>query len=191
MGVLVRIAVVGALLTAAQPTWAGGGAPRACCLGASCQVLSPIDCELAGGDIQAATTCSDLVPCVGCCRSGDPTSCQDHVVERDCVTRPNFLQFSSPGVCGSAGECVTTAQGGDCSGPTQCDTGFCADGVCCDTACTSPNEACDLRGLRGTCSREALPAPTLTPPVLAMTAALLFGVAVFALRRRKSSSVKA
>src|SRR5262245_8725570 len=81
---VMRIVVVAAaILTAAHTTWAGGGAPRACCLGASCQLLSPIDCELAGGDLQTATTCSDPIPCVGCCRSGDPTSCEDHVVERD------------------------------------------------------------------------------------------------------------
>jgi hypothetical protein len=187
-----RIAVMGALLTVAQPTWAGGGAPRACCLGASCQVLSPIDCELAGGDIQGATTCSGPNPCIGCCRSGNPTSCEDHVVERDCVTRPGYLQFSAPAVCGGDGQCVTTPQGGDCTDPAQCATGFCADGVCCDTACTNPDEACNLPARRGTCSSVATAAaPVLTPPALAMTAALLVGVAVFELRRRKSSSAEA
>jgi hypothetical protein len=182
MGTAMRIAVVVAILTAARATWAG--APRACCFpGGACQVLSHVDCESAGGDIQAATTCADPIPCVGCCRSGDPTSCEDHVVERDCVVRPGLLQFSSPGICGSDGQCVTIPQGEDCTDPTQCATGFCADGVCCDTACTDPNAVCNVPGLSGTCSTAA-PAPALTTAALTMTAALLFGGAVFALRRR-------
>jgi hypothetical protein len=74
-------------------------------------------------------------------------------------------------------------QGGACSTPAECSTGFCADGVCCNTACNPAFGRCDLPGQRGTCSAVS-PAPTLTPRALAAAAALLIGVAAFALRRR-------
>jgi len=105
---LMRIGVVVAIVTAAHTTWAGQPASRACCLGVTCQILSHGDCESAGGDIQAAPSCSPD-PCIGCCRSGNPTSCENNVVERDCVTRPGYLQFRAPAVCGDEGQCVTIA----------------------------------------------------------------------------------
>src|SRR5215468_8747996 len=74
-------------------------------------------------------------------------------------------------------------QGGACSTPAECATGFCVDGVCCNTACNPDFGRCDLPGQRGTCSGVS-PAPTLTPRALAMGAALLIGVAAFAMRRR-------
>jgi len=74
-------------------------------------------------------------------------------------------------------------QGGACSTPAECFTGFCVDGVCCDTACNPSFGRCDLPGQRGMCAGIS-PAPTLTPRALAMGAALLIGVAAFALRRR-------
>src|SRR5262247_1017436 len=43
-------------------------------------------------------------------------------------------------------------QGGACTTPSQCSTGFCVADVCCDTACTSPQERCDLPGQRGICT---------------------------------------
>jgi len=74
-------------------------------------------------------------------------------------------------------------QGGACSTPAECATGFCVDGVCCNTACNPSFGRCDLPGQRGTCAGVS-PAPTLAPRALAMAAALLIGVAAFALRRR-------
>ena len=74
-------------------------------------------------------------------------------------------------------------QGGACSTPAECATGFCLDGVCCNTACNPDFGRCDLPGQRGTCAGVS-PAPTLTPRALAVAAALLIGVAAFALRRR-------
>ena len=72
-------------------------------------------------------------------------------------------------------------QGGACTTPSQCSTGFCVDDVCCNSACTSGR--CDLPGQRGTCSGLA-PAPALAPRALAVVAALLVGVGAFTLRRR-------
>jgi hypothetical protein len=75
-------------------------------------------------------------------------------------------------------------QGGACSTPSQCGTGFCVDGVCCDIACTGLQEQCNLAGQRGTCASTTAPAPTLTPWGLLVAALLLSGVAAFALRQR-------
>ena len=74
-------------------------------------------------------------------------------------------------------------QGGACSTPAECSTGFCVDGVCCNTACNPSFGRCDLPGQRGTCAGIS-PAPALAPRAIAVAAALLIGVAAFALRRR-------
>jgi len=74
-------------------------------------------------------------------------------------------------------------QGGACSTPAECATGFCVNGVCCNTACNPDFGRCDLPGQRGTCAGVS-PAPALTPRELAVAAVLLIGVAAFALRRR-------
>jgi hypothetical protein len=75
-------------------------------------------------------------------------------------------------------------QGGSCTTPSQCVTGFCANGVCCDTACTDPLMRCNLAGQVGTCASDTASAPTLTPWGLMLAALLLTGVAAFALRYR-------
>lgn len=60
----------------------------------------------------------------------------------------------------SAGKCVPLlGPGGKCVHDTDCKTGICVDQVCCDTRCTGQCEACDVAGLRGTCS----PVPDGTP----------------------------
>jgi len=74
-------------------------------------------------------------------------------------------------------------QGGACSTPAACATGFCVDGVCCNAACNPSFGRCDLPGQRGTCAGIS-PAPALAPRAFAIAAALLLGVAAFALRRR-------
>ena len=180
---MTRMAVVVTILIAARAAWAGPAAIVPCCFpdGTCREDLSPVECESSGADFPIASTCADPNPCIVCCRSGDPVSCEDHVTFRNCVTRPNLMQYISRAVCGSDGQCVTI-QGGDCTDAAQCATGFCADGVCCDTACTSPDTACNLPGQRGTCTDVAR-APALTPGALVLLAALLFGGAVFALRR--------
>src|SRR5215470_6113134 len=73
--------------------------------------------------------------------------------------------------------------GGDCATPSVCASGFCVDGVCCNTACNPDFGRCDLPGQRGTCAGIS-PAPALAPRAMAVAAALLIGVAAFALRRR-------
>jgi len=207
MQTLMRVAVVVAMLAAARASWAGGPTTRACCFAnGSCQVLSDPDCTTAGGVAPGAPTCSDPGPCVGCCVSGNPETCEDHVTFVDCRTRPNLVQYGSPAVCGTEEGCVTIAtftatqtatvtstptntpvpQGGDCTSPAQCATPFCVDGVCCDTACTDPGQVCNQAGNQGVCTVPSAPAPTLTPLALLFALVVLGGLAGIALRRRRS-----
>ena len=183
MVALMRIAVAATILIAARSSWAAPPATVPCCLpDGSCRELSPAECEgVVGGDVPAASTCSDPNPCISCCRSGDPVSCEDNIRLRDCVVAKQG-QFVSRAECGSEGQCITI-KGGDCTDPAQCATGFCVDGVCCNTACRDPNATCNLPDQRGTCSTVA-PAPAMTAPALAMLAVLLLGLATYALRSR-------
>ncbi len=42
--------------------------------------------------------------------------------------------------------------GSSCSLPSECESGFCADGVCCNGGCYGQCESCSLSGTKGTCS---------------------------------------
>lgn len=55
--------------------------------------------------------------------------------------------------CGGGG--CASCNGDACSVPTDCASGFCADGVCCNTACTPMCFRCDLLSNTGKC----LPTP--------------------------------
>src|ERR1700690_990826 len=51
------------------------------------------------------------------------------------------------------GSCGLEENGYPCPrGPSDCDSGFCADGVCCDSACDGVCVSCDQVGLAGMCS---------------------------------------
>ena len=213
MRVLMWMAVIVAILTAAHTSSAGISGPRACCFAdGSCQVLEEMDCEDAGGQPPGFDFCSDPVPCVGCCQTDDPPSCEDHVPFVDCIARPNLEHYGSPAVCGSDLQCVTAPtytatstatstvtvtstptntpvpQGGDCTDPAQCVTDFCEDGVCCNTECTEPLMQCNLPGQVGTCATAAAVAPALTPWGLIAGLVLLAGTGAWAMRRRRSSA---
>lgn len=75
-------------------------------------------------------------------------------------------------------------QGGACTSPSQCITGFCVDDVCCDRACTAPLEQCNLPGQVGTCATAAAQAPALTLWGLVAGLLTLAAVAASAVRRR-------
>src|SRR5262249_55737844 len=75
-------------------------------------------------------------------------------------------------------------QGGACTTPSQCSTGFCVDDVCCDTACTSPQKRCDLPGQRGTCTSTTAPAPAVGWWGLLAVAVFLASIGALTLRRR-------
>ncbi|HEX8825117.1 MAG TPA: choice-of-anchor A family protein, partial [Archangium sp.] len=60
--------------------------------------------------------------------------------------------------CGGGSYCEGTTcavqkeNGVECSSANQCASGQCVDGVCCNSACDGECDACDLAGLKGTCS---------------------------------------
>ena len=74
--------------------------------------------------------------------------------------------------------------GQSCSAPTECASGFCAQGVCCNEKCDGPLEACDRPGRVGTCSKAA-PAPAVSTNGLVIVAVLLAGVGIFQLVQRR------
>lgn len=49
---------------------------------------------------------------------------------------------------------LTTANGGACTGASECASGFCVSGVCCGTACTGACRSCNLPGSVGTCAAD-------------------------------------
>lgn len=88
-------------------------------------------------------------------------------VDNDCNGLVDDIDFSTDenncGMCGSfcpggtmcvAGACLAVG-GQPCMGPSDCVSGFCADGICCDSACTGTCEKCNLAGSVGTCSAIA------------------------------------
>lgn len=210
---LIRIALVAAVLAAAGEA----SAQEPCCLpDGSCQELTQSQCDAAGGKFPGSIASCPVDPnyCIGCCRSGEPTTCEDHVTFVDCSNRPNLAQYGSPAVCSPGGDCVQAPpsptptvtptatitltptitptntpipQGGDCVTPSQCATGFCVDDVCCDTVCDQPGQICNQAGNRGVCTAPTAPAPTLTPRALLLALAVLGSLAAVALRRRARS----
>ena len=77
--------------------------------------------------------------------------------------------------------------GGACTTPSVCASGFCVDAVCCNDACDGPSEACNQRGFEGTCQPLPAPAPALSPAAVLLAIAMLIGVGLLALRLRRST----
>ncbi|MEO8603025.1 MAG: hypothetical protein ABI629_10665 [bacterium] len=73
--------------------------------------------------------------------------------------------------------------GGACASPTECLSGFCADGVCCNQACTQPGAVCDAAGAPGIC-RSPAPVPALSGPGQALAVLVLIGGAFLGWRLR-------
>src|SRR5204862_1533856 len=57
-------------------------------------------------------------------------------------------------ICNGGG-CTLKPIGTACTMPTECDSGFCAQGFCCDQACTGTCKSCAISGKQGTCSNVA------------------------------------
>jgi len=142
---------------------------------------------------------------LACCETPDGTGCASVT---NCVSTGLCLQADSSPTGFCTGPCLISPtptatptltptvtptntpvpQGGACTTPSQCSTGFCADGVCCDTACADPLTKCNLPGHVGTCSRAPTAgAPALTPAALLLALVVLAGLAAIALRRRGRS----
>ncbi len=92
-----------------------------------CEACSTGTCTGLDGAPKTGRTCGAYLCRAGACN----TSCTSDTA---CATGFGCL----------AGVCVARATlGATCKAPTDCGSGFCADGVCCDTACTGQCEACD------------------------------------------------
>jgi len=75
------------------------------------------------------------------------------------------------------------ANGETCNSPSECTSGFCADGVCCNLACNGPGQNCAVPGSAGTCIREAQ-SPVLSLPFQWVAAGLVALITGLRLRRR-------
>src|SRR5215472_8192846 len=188
---MARITTIGACVALALITTGSVNAVRAqnvCCLfecnGGLSECLGLVSAGSCGG------TCDQICSASGCssaseasCPGAETVGCGGGAA---CV--PTCGSTVTPTSTPTATPTNTPVpQGGACSTPSQCGTGFCANGVCCNSACTDPLMRCNLAGQVGTCARAAASAPTLTPWGLFAASMLLAGIAGLALRRRMRS----
>ncbi|MBI5515501.1 MAG: hypothetical protein HY909_17100 [Deltaproteobacteria bacterium] len=82
-------------------------------------------------------------------RSGNIATCGNSVRE----TGEECDDGNTRGGDGCSSSCfMERDNGGGCTGPERCRSGFCADGVCCTARCDGRCEACDVPGAVGLCS---------------------------------------
>lgn len=102
----------------------------------------------------ASGACADGVCCTNAC-AGPCRSCNQPTANGTCR---GYAAGSDPEgecqggeLCNGVGACgpppTYLPNGQLCSSPSQCQSGFCADGVCCNSDCTTPCMACGT----GTC----------------------------------------
>ena len=112
------------------------------CRAASCNSGSELPSAICDGEglCQSGTA----IPCAPFQCSG--TACRVACnVNEDCV---------SPNVC-TAGSCGKKPNGQVCTGPADCQSGFCVDGVCCNNGCVGTCVSCALTASRGRCTNVA------------------------------------
>jgi len=84
----------------------------------------------------------------------------------------SYQQFSWEAYAGT----MYTPNGGSCTMPNQCQSGFCVEGTCCNTICDQPNQTC----AGGTCGLKAQ-APAVSHQALLLIVVLLVAIGFFAL----------
>ncbi len=115
----------------------------------SSQIETP-KCDGAGGcNNLTPTTCSDFICGAGACK----TVC---VTDADCLS----TDFCDP----NTHTCkIKVDQGGNCSAPDQCSTGYCVgtvgNAVCCNSKCAAPS-TCNDAARPGFCECASLPSCT-------------------------------
>ena len=163
-------------------------------------------CVLSQGEFTPGGVCSStpigvcgLPPDdMGCCQLGEECVEGGDALFMTCALSQGV--FTAGGVCSAMpiGACgppppatatatatstpTPAADGAACSTPSQCISGFCADGFCCNEACDSSTERCDLSGREGLCLSSA-PAPAASGWALTAMAAALIAIAGLALRQ--------
>jgi len=97
-----------------------------------------------------AGACDGQGTCSGASwQSCDPKQCLGGICDGSCAKDSDC---GAKAFC-SAGICHPLRTGGDsCSRDGECVNNQCVDSVCCDRACNGQCEACDVAGLRGTCT---------------------------------------
>jgi len=161
------------------------GAWAACCRCNGCPTGVP--CFSTG--FFEAQDCFDMLCPSGCGDAVSNSALPCSVFPGDCTTIDGTpVPSKTPTATVTATPTASPVpQGGACTTPSQCGTGFCANGVCCDSACTGPLMRCNLSGQLGTCASAAAAAPTLTAWGLLAASLLLASIAAAALRRRMRS----
>jgi hypothetical protein len=117
-------------------------------------VCAPESC--AGNVYTPPSTCSatgqctppDSLPCA-------PYVCNGNACFNACTTNQDCV---SPNVC-NGNSCGPKMRGASCSDPTECGSGFCAQGVCCGNACSGACTSCNLSGSLGTCTNQPVGVP--------------------------------
>ena len=119
-------------------------------------------CRLHGnGVVCAAATCAGSTQLLasrcngaGACLRGTSQSCAPFACGTDGNCRTTCAantDCSGSNTC-AGNSCGKKSVGSKCSDPTECESGFCAQGVCCGSACTAKCQSCALDGNAGTCS---------------------------------------
>ncbi len=146
-----RTSACGTCEYAASDTSCVGG------LGAPTPVPDPTPGECSGTNTCAA----------GACRKADGQPCATNAeCANVCIGTTCAPRAGPGGACDEILDCLAglTCAGGRCLAPngtsctdaSQCGSGYCTDGYCCNSACDGAVcEACNLPGLKGTCSAPA------------------------------------
>lgn len=96
--------------------------------------------------------------CTGTCKScnlmGFAGSCQNVPMNQDDANGVPACMGTNQS-CDGAGVC-NKENGQTAADPSECLSGFRADGVCCDSSCTATCKSCNMAGSVGTCTNVAL-----------------------------------
>ena len=117
--------------------------PKACDLNGACKLKNGESCT---GGIQCLSgICVDGK----CCDTECTTACHSCISGTCSPVKglDDYPECIDRYTCSASGACLLR-QGQDCSGSSQCATGFCVDGKCCDTECTTTCRSCTS----GTCT---------------------------------------
>jgi hypothetical protein len=153
--------------------------------GLECRGTAALDCPdttcVAGvcADVAGAAQCTSVSS--GFC----PPQCGDGDLDpgEDC---DGPSDAACPGQCLPDCSCPPPGRmtGEPCTTPSQCASGFCADGVCCASACDGALQQCNLPDRVGTCTTIEAPAPVLSPAAFVVAFVVLVGLAGLGVRRR-------
>ncbi|HEX4474174.1 MAG TPA: kelch repeat-containing protein, partial [Polyangiaceae bacterium] len=127
----------------------GAGACQVPAFGKACATATCADAVT----LAAAATCDASGKCTPATTSCIPYRCSTAA----CTTTCKADTDCAPNAHCASGACSLQGNGSACKTPAQCTSGFCTDGFCCDGACSGQCEACDIKGVEGTCTAATDP----------------------------------